>query len=165
MEGAYVIRSAIARDVEFVVALERRIDLAPHWRAEDYFASLHKHHASNVGNNAGLKRCFFVAESTGSIVGFAVGKVVLGHTAAAELETVAVADSSRRLGIGRALCAAVIDWAQEWNAKEMELEVRGESSGPIALYSSLGFLKKGWRAKYYRDPVDDAVLMRLDMKA
>jgi ribosomal-protein-alanine N-acetyltransferase len=81
----------------------------------------------------------------------------------AELESVAVANSVRRSGIGRALCDAVIAWAREQGAAEIELEVRTSSSGAIALYTQLGFATVGARAKYYRGPVEDAVLMRLDL--
>ena len=45
----------------------------------------------------------------------------------------------------------------------MELEVRAGSAGAIGLYEGLGFVGVGRRRGYYRDPVDDAVLMRLDL--
>ena len=110
----------------------------------------------------GVRRCFLVAESEKSIVGFAVGRATFieGDTFA-ELESVAVLDSARRSGIGRALCTAIIDWAYSCKATSIELEVRSRREAPIALYGSLGFVESGRRSGYYRNPVDDAVLMRL----
>ncbi len=69
----------------------------------------------------------------------------------------------RRSGIGRALCAAVLDWCRLQAATEIVLEVRAASAGAIALYSSLGFAEIGSRPRYYHDPEDDALLMRLPL--
>jgi ribosomal-protein-alanine N-acetyltransferase len=158
MDKAYRIRSAVIGDVESVLALDRAIVTLPHWRIEDYLAALpFSGRETGIG---GICRCFFVAVADSAVVGFAVGKVM---EAVAELESVGVTKRLRRMGVGRALCAAVIEWSERMGASEIELEVRSQSAGPIALYARLGFLGAGRRAKYYRDPVDDAVLMRLDL--
>jgi ribosomal-protein-alanine N-acetyltransferase len=62
------------------------------------------------------------------------------------------------------LCAAVVDWCGELGAAALELEVRAGSVGAIALYTGLGFVGIGRRAGYYREPVEDALLMRLDLR-
>jgi ribosomal protein S18 acetylase RimI-like enzyme len=82
----------------------------------------------------------------------------------AELESVVVSDSYRRTGIGGALCRAVFDWARSQGATELVLEVRAASSAAIALYAALGFTLAARRPRYYRDPADDALLMRLQLK-
>jgi ribosomal-protein-alanine N-acetyltransferase len=102
----------------------------------------------------------FVAEKAGVVIGFAVGKVV-GDIA--ELESIAVDVRMRRGGVGRALCEAVIGWCQWEGAAAVELEVRSASGGAIGLYRGLGFVAVGTRPRYYREPMDDAVLMRLDL--
>jgi ribosomal-protein-alanine N-acetyltransferase len=61
------------------------------------------------------------------------------------------------------LCAAVVDWCRGQGAAVLELEVRAGSGGTIALYSGLGFVVTGQRKEYYRGPVEDALLMRLDL--
>jgi ribosomal-protein-alanine N-acetyltransferase len=99
----------------------------------------------------------------GGVVGFAVGKVIDGGPA--ELESVAVDEAARRSGMGRALCGAVMAWCHTQGATEMELEVRAGSVGAIALYEGLGFCMVGRRAGYYRDPVEDALLMRRELAA
>ena len=45
----------------------------------------------------------------------------------------------------------------------MELEVRAGSVGAIALYKRLGLVAVGRRPGYYRSPMEDAVLMRLEV--
>jgi ribosomal-protein-alanine N-acetyltransferase len=78
-----------------------------------------------------------------------------------ELESVVVGVSARRSGVGRILCEAVVRWCRERGATEVELEVRAGSVGAMALYKGLGFVAVGERAGYYRDPVEDALLMQL----
>jgi ribosomal-protein-alanine N-acetyltransferase len=112
-----------------------------------------------------VRRCFFVAEGEGRLLGFAVGKVIgSSGEGLAELESVAVEAAARRGGVGRALCAAVADWCRERGAAALELEVRAGSAGAIALYSGLGFVVAGRRVGYYRSPAEDALLMRLDIR-
>jgi ribosomal-protein-alanine N-acetyltransferase len=82
----------------------------------------------------------------------------------AELESVVVSANSRRAGIGRALCRAVLDWSRSQGATELVLEVRAASSAAIALYAGLGFTLAARRPRYYRDPDDDALLMRLHLE-
>ncbi len=111
-----------------------------------------------------VRRCLFVAESERGLVGFAVGKVIgMGLESSSELESVAVSSDARRTGVGRSLCAAVIEWCRTQGAAEIELEVRAASAGAIALYLGLGFVVEGGRPEYYREPTDDAVLMRLKL--
>jgi ribosomal-protein-alanine N-acetyltransferase len=147
-------------DLAEVVALERGIAEAPHWAEAEYAAMVNA--ARRVDGL--IRRCFFVAEVEGRLLGFSVGKVIgSGAGAVAELESVAVDGSVRRLGVGRALCEAVVAWCRGRGAEALELEVRAGSDGAIALYASLGFTATGGRGGYYLEPVEDAVLMRLNL--
>jgi ribosomal-protein-alanine N-acetyltransferase len=124
-------------------------------------------YASMTGNAvSSVRRLLVVAEQRDGasieLVGFAVGKVIgRAGSALGELESVAVAASARRSGVGRALCEAVIDWCGEQGVEAVELEVRSKSEGAAALYRGLGFVAVGLRKRYYRDPEDDAILMSL----
>lgn len=152
------IRLAVADDLDAIVSLARSIESLPHWAVSDYRAAL-------AGKSAQPTRCLFVAEVEGRIHGFAGGVV---HSVAgecwAELETVGVAPAMQRRGLGRELCRAVIAWCQSQGAAHIDLEVRSQSLGPMALYRELGFAATGRRRAYYRDPADDAVLMCLDLQ-
>ena len=154
------IRPATLDDLEMVLELERSVVEAPHWSEKEYRTGLE----GAVGK--GLRRCFLVAEHAGEMVGFVVGKVIgLGEDAQAELESLAVAGVTRRSGVGRALCEAVFIWCRREGATEVELEVRSANTAAIALYAKLGFELVGKRTGYYRDPVDDAMLMRRELGA
>jgi ribosomal-protein-alanine N-acetyltransferase len=154
------VRIAGAADLAGVVALERSIAEAPHWAEADYAAIV------NVGRDVdeAVRRCLFLAEAEGRLLGFAVGKVIgWGTGGVAELESVAVDLAVRRGGVGRALCGAVVEWCRGQGAVALELEVRAGSRGAIALYAGLGFTAAGRRGWYYREPAEDAVLMRLEL--
>jgi ribosomal-protein-alanine N-acetyltransferase len=149
----FCVRAAETKDVASVIALERAVAEAPHWSEAEYVAM--------VEDATGyVRRSLFVAEAAGAVVGFAVGKVVAD---VGELESVAVDSRMRRSGVGRALCGAVIAWCREQGAGAVELEVRAMSEGAMGLYRGLGFFSVGRRLRYYTSPVDDAVLMRLDL--
>ena len=160
MSLEFRIRAARADDIESVIALERSIASAPHWPEAEY--------AAIPGADAGgaVRRCLLVAERgakerQGDLIGFAVGKVIgAGAGAVAELESVAVAEQARRTGVGRALCAATIEWSLAEGAANVELEVRSTNISAIGLYDRLGFVRTGLRRGYYRDPEEDAVLMQ-----
>ena len=153
----FAVRRAVASDVGAILRLERETEEASHWAEAEY--------AAVVGQQDGderVKRCCFVAELEGRLAGFAVGKVV-GVDGLAELESVAVGARLRRMGVGRALCVAVMDWCRSLSVGELQLEVRAGSSGAIALYRGLRFETVGLRRGYYRDPEEDALLMRLGL--
>ena len=161
MEKRYSIRGAVAGDLESVFALDQEIATLPHWRMADYLAALPI--TGQKPNIDGVSRCFFVAQVQSSVVGFAVGRTA-GSALAAELESVGVTERMRRSGLGRALCHAVIEWAERMGAADLELEVRSQSAGPIAMYEALGFMRVGRRMQYYREPGDDALIMRLSLE-
>ncbi len=154
----YRVREGVAADLVGVVRLEREIAEAPHWTAAEYSSIVQTY---GVADGA-VRRQLFVAEDKARLLGFAVGKVLVSDAVRlGELESVAVGVSTRRSGVGRTLCEAVIRWCVERGATEVELEVRARSTGAIALYKGLGFVAVGERAGYYRDPFEDALLMRL----
>jgi ribosomal-protein-alanine N-acetyltransferase len=57
----------------------------------------------------------------------------------------------------------VLDWCRSNRATEVVLEVRAGSAGAAALYAGLGFTQAGRRPRYYRDPDEDALIMRLPL--
>ncbi len=151
------VRPASAADIEAVIQLEQTVAEAPHWAESEYAAML-------APASGAVARCLFVAEVERKLIGFAVGKIVgIGTESSSELESVAVSSDVRRMGIGRLLCTAVMEWCRAQGAAEIELEVRASSAGAIALYSGLGFMVEGRRPGYYQLPSDDAVLMRLKL--
>jgi ribosomal-protein-alanine N-acetyltransferase len=158
------VRAGGVGDLAAVVALERGVVEAPHW-AEAEYAALVEEKSFQI-QDGGVRRCLFVAEREGRVVGFAVGKAAgAGPESLAELESVVVDAAARRGGVGRELCEAVVGWSRGQGAASVELEVRAGSAGAIALYERLGFVEDGRRPGYYHAPDEDAVLMRLELAA
>jgi ribosomal-protein-alanine N-acetyltransferase len=158
------LRRATASDLEAIVALERATEHAPHWPPTTYAQIIEA--ASGNPDQARPRRCLIVAcspEQKDVLAGFAVAMIASQESpeGGGELETVVVAPEVRRRGVGRALCQAVLDWCRDERAAAIVLEVRASSAGAISLYTSLGFAEVGRRRRYYSDPEDDALLMRL----
>ena len=91
-------------------------------------------------------RCF-VAASGQDVCGFAAF-------------TCAVAAHTRRCGAARALLGAAFHALREDGAACIFLEVRTQNAPARALYTSLGFTQTGVRKGFYKNPADDAVLMK-----
>jgi ribosomal-protein-alanine N-acetyltransferase len=91
------------------------------------------------------------------LVGFVVVQFAFDE---AELQALAVAAGFRRQGLGAALTDAAVACARRRRARVMFLEVRAGNHAAQALYRRLGFETFGQRRRYYRDPEEDAVLMR-----
>jgi [ribosomal protein S18]-alanine N-acetyltransferase len=155
VEG-FRVRVALEGDLAGVLALERSVAEAPHWGDAEYAAIV-------AGRGGLVRRCLLIAEAEGRLLGFAVGKVIGSGAELGELESVVVAETSRRGGVGRAVCCGVVSWCREEGARVVELEVRAGSLGAIALYEGLGFVEVGRRRGYYGEPVEDAVMMRLEL--
>jgi [ribosomal protein S18]-alanine N-acetyltransferase len=157
VKGPVLIRPARAEDVEQIIELERRVAEAPHWRRAEYEGIVFQ-----SGEQAGVRRCLLVAEMDREVAGFAVAKMV-SAAELGEVESVAVRPSTRRMGVGMQLCREVVEWCRRQGAVRMELEVRAGNVGARTLYEKLGFAVEGVRRGYYTQPVDDAVLMQLDL--
>ena len=82
----------------------------------------------------------------------------------ADIQTIAVAESARRGGLGRVLMTQLIAEARSRGAEEVFLEVRADNDSAQTLYRSLGFDQLAVRKGYYKGGVD-AIVMRLGLTA
>jgi [ribosomal protein S18]-alanine N-acetyltransferase len=93
---------------------------------------------------------------------------VIGYTAATgawedgEILSVAVQNSERGKGIGGLLLDSAIAALKDLLVARVFLEVRESNAAAIALYKSRGFTQMSVRRNYYRRPVENALVMRLD---
>lgn len=142
---APVIRDAQVSDVPAVVDIERASFSDP-WSAQSF-----------RGLVAQPPARFRVAELMGAIAGYSVAWQVGDE---AELANLAVAAAARRQGVGRALLDDLLRHADERGVATTYLEVRESNAAAQALYRSRGFAEAGRRRHYYREPVEDAVVMR-----
>lgn len=103
----------------------------------------------------------FVAETArAGLCGYAVFWAVVDQ---GELGNVAVAETQRGQGIGRLLIEAVLERAAKRNVREVFLEVRKSNESAQHLYEDFGFTQVGRRKNYYLQPVEDALVMKLDI--
>jgi len=104
---------------------------------------------------------FLVAEGRGpgTIAGYVVA---LDAADEGEILNLAVAPSGRRNGLGRALVQHVLEALSARGVQQVYLEVRESNAPARALYAAQGFKEVGRRKQYYRRPVEDAIVLRLD---
>ena len=144
------IRLARRDDVDAVAAIEKRAFSDP-WSANSFRALF--------GNPLVT---FAIAEDaiTGRVLGYVVAWFVVDE---AEIANLAVSDEVRRAGIGARLLDFAVAAADQRQCRVVFLEVRESNAAARALYASRGFQVAGRRSKYYRKPVEDALVLRRGM--
>lgn len=149
-----VVRRAVAADIDRVVEIDHDTLHVAHW-GRNIYEKYEREPREDL-----FHRCLLVAVFGDDVIGFAAGSFLEGDDAAL-LENLTVDVAWRRKGVARALCAALMDWAKSEGAWELDLEVRVTNEAARALYVSLQFVEQGRRKKYYSDPEEDGVMMRL----
>jgi ribosomal protein S18 acetylase RimI-like enzyme len=109
----------------------------------------------------------YLAIEDGHVVGMAGGYFPPDQPEAPRLWGMWVDSAARGKGTGRQLVEAVIAWARDQGARELELSVTdGERSGPAAaLYRALGFVTTGEREQLESDPQLTALVMSLPLRS
>ncbi len=102
-----------------------------------------------------------VEPASGALLGFAVAGIFPPQ---AELETIAAAAEAQRRGIARALLETLAAGLVREGIVELWLEVRASNQAALALYRAAGFVQSGRRPNYYRDPVEDGLLLTLRLR-
>jgi len=100
---------------------------------------------------------FLVAIDGDEVLGYGCILVVENE---GELINIAVSPDCRCKGVGQALMDALMDSAVQKGAENVYLEVRQSNMPARRLYEKNGFAQIGIRKKYYKNPVEDAILMR-----
>jgi ribosomal-protein-alanine N-acetyltransferase len=152
---SFAIRSMSEGDVDQVLQLERESEGAAHWPRSVYEEMCLVQRDDAVGKLA------LVAKSDGRIVGFVAGRVVLDE---AEIENIFVSPEFQRQGIARELLCALVENFRTWGAVEVRLEVREGNQAALAFYEAAGLAIVGRRQRYYLDPEEDALLLRMKLQ-
>lgn len=76
-----------------------------------------------------------------------------------QIDNVVVSESCRRLGVGSVLLRQAVRTAATRGAEKAVLEVRSANVAARRLYDKLGFELIAQRPDYYRDPIDNALVM------
>ncbi len=106
------------------------------------------------------KAVYYVAEDEGAIIGYIGFWNIIdeGH-----ITNICVHPDYRRRKIASALLEMAARTAIKNKLVLLTLEVRSSNTAAQGLYKSFGFQDVGKRRGYYREPVEDAVIMTLMM--
>ena len=110
--------------------------------------------ASELTNPLSL---WLVALEGENVIGYVGSQTVMGWT---DMMNVAVHPDHRRRGVGKALIEELIRQLQAQGSENLTLEVRASNENARALYALLGFAEVGRRKNYYRNPKEDALILR-----
>jgi ribosomal-protein-alanine N-acetyltransferase len=110
--------------------------------------------ASELDNKLSL---WLVAVEDDEVVGYIGSQTCCDET---DMMNVAVHPQHRRKGIAEALVLALVDALKEAGSYCLTLEVRASNDPAKSLYEKLGFEQVGRRPNYYRNPKEDALILR-----
>lgn len=148
------IRPATDADLAGITRLEDETFVSDAWSPEQMAAELRSEHTSYV----------VVVDDVEGVIGYG-GVLAPSGSSDADIQTIAVAPSFRRAGLGRAVMAKLIGAARLAGAERVFLEVRADNPAAQTLYADLGFVEVGQRPHYYQPDDVDAVVMRLELGA
>ncbi len=103
-----------------------------------------------------------VAELDDEVAGYLIAREAGGS---GEILNLAVDPPRRRTGVARALLKVGLAVLRRRGAEEIFLEVRESNLAAQTLYLGAGFRPVGQRAGYYRNPLEDALVLRLGPSA
>jgi ribosomal-protein-alanine N-acetyltransferase len=101
--------------------------------------------------------CWLVALDGDRVAGYVGSQTVLDES---DMMNIAVDPQYRRQGIAQALVEELVKCLARKGSRCLTLEVRASNAGAIALYGKLGFVQVGLRKNYYRNPREDAMILR-----
>ena len=149
-----LIRRASPDDLPLIRALEQQAETAAHWASREYDA---------LFSPDAPRRVALVAADESSaphLHGFVIARCGVGEW---EIENVVVAKEQRQRGLGAALVGALLGLAREAAVTSVLLEVRQSNIAARKLYEKLGFSEIGRRPGYYREPPEDALILKISI--
>ena len=140
-----------ADHVEAVAAIEKECFGEDAWSVRSV--------SSELENKLAL---WLVAVEDGAVAGYVGSQTVCNET---DMMNVAVTADFRRRGIGKELVLALVEELKAMDSHSLTLEVRASNAPAIGLYEKLGFQQTGLRKNYYRNPREDALILRKEWNA
>ena len=112
----------------------------------------------SVASELDNKLAFWLVAIEGdTVAGYIGSQTVMDET---DMMNVAVHPDFRRQGIAEALITGLVEHLKTIGSRCLTLEVRASNAPAIALYEKLGFSEIGRRKNYYRNPREDALILR-----
>jgi len=153
MPAGVTVRKATLVDLDDIMALERATFPSDAWSRELMGSELVAGHTHYVVMHAGDELVAYGGVSSPEGIELA------------DIQTLAVASTRRRSGLGTALLLTLLDAARDRGAREVLLEVRADNPAAQALYAQHGFEAIAVRPRYYQPDDVDAVVMRAEVRA
>ena len=100
---------------------------------------------------------WLVALEGDKVVGYVGSQTVIDET---DMMNIAVHPDYRRRGIAHSLIECLILELKNRGSSSLTLEVRASNAPAVTLYEKLGFEQIGLRKNYYRNPKEDALILR-----
>ena len=113
--------------------------------------------ASELGNRLSV---WLVALDEDKVVGYVGSQTVIDET---DMMNIAVHPDYRNRGVATALIVELTQQLKMRGSKGLMLEVRESNSAAISLYDKHGFLQVGCRRNYYRNPRENALILRKEL--
>ena len=110
--------------------------------------------ASELTNPLSL---WLVAVEDDRVAGYVGSQSVMGES---DIMNVAVHPDFRRQGVAEKLVLELVAALAKNDNHCLTLEVRASNAPAISLYEKLGFAQIGLRKNYYRNPKEDALILR-----
>ena len=110
--------------------------------------------ASELQNDLAL---WLVALENNEVIGYVGSQTVLDGS---DMMNIAVSPDHRRKGVAEKLIDELVYQLKERKSRCLILEVRASNAPAINLYTKLGFVEIGCRRNYYRNPREDALILR-----
>lgn len=102
----------------------------------------------------------YVLEYRGEIVGFFLGWAIYDEYS---IMNIGVSKSFQNKGLGSFIMSKMLERALDLECFTIYLEVRVSNLPAIRLYEKYRFEQVGVRKNYYPDPLEDALVMKLDL--
>lgn len=151
------IRRATLTDLDAIESLWREmVDF--HIIIDDYFTTAPEADANHRGYMTGLiqdeTKRIFVAEDGSEILGYLMAEInvyppIYLHQTYGHIGAILVTASARRMGIGRLLLAAALDWFRQQGLQRVECAVAVENSVSQEFWKGAGF--RGFMEKHVLD--------------
>lgn len=110
--------------------------------------------ASELENELSL---WLVALDGETVSGYIGSQTVMDET---DMMNVAVHPDYRKQGIATSLIVGLVEELRKRGSHSLTLEVRASNDAAIRLYRLLDFQEVGRRRNYYRNPREDALILR-----
>ncbi|MCQ2748898.1 MAG: ribosomal protein S18-alanine N-acetyltransferase [Clostridia bacterium] len=106
------------------------------------------------------KSLYYVCDDEGVITSYVALQIILDE---ATIMSIATKDEFRKKGFAQKLLDETFERLNEKEIKKIFLEVRSENKSAIALYEKNNFKQMSVRHNYYKEPLDDAIIMVKDL--